>query len=50
MIEVSVSDLKRHLSKYIRRAKAGERFLIMRRAQPVVVLSGITRRLDAPVA
>jgi prevent-host-death family protein len=39
-VEVSVRELKTHLSAYLNRARCGERIVVTSRGQPVAELSG----------
>jgi len=39
MIEVSVSDLRTHLSAYLRRLEQGETITVTRRGKPVALIS-----------
>ena len=39
MIKVSVRELKRNLSQYIKRSQQGERITVTKRGEPAVVLS-----------
>ncbi len=56
MIEVSIRELKAHLSEYVRRTGGGESVTITRRGKPVAVLtaaepeSELDRKLQGLVA
>lgn len=41
METINVSEVKSHLSEYLSRAAAGERFVILRRERPVAALIGV---------
>lgn len=43
-LEVSVRELKDHLSEYLRRAAAGEEIVVTSHARPVARLSGLSER------
>jgi prevent-host-death family protein len=42
MKTISVSEVKSHLSEYLSRAAAGERFVVLRRDRPVAALISVT--------
>lgn len=39
--EVGVRELRGNLSEYLRKAKAGERFVVVSRGQPIVEFHGV---------
>jgi len=48
MIEVSVRELKNHLTSYLRRSEQGEQFTVTRRGKPVATLSGALNEAESP--
>ncbi len=47
MTEVSVRELKGHLTHYLRRLEQGEQFTVTRRGKPVALLAGLTADVSA---
>jgi len=47
MTEVSVRELKSHLTRYLRRLEQGEQFTVTRRGKPVALLAGLTADVSA---
>lgn len=45
-MEVTIRDLKAHLSAYLRRVQAGEEITITSRSRPVAQLGPVKKRLD----
>lgn len=43
-MEVSVRDLKDHLSEYLRRVQGGERLVVTDRKRPIAELGPVSRR------
>jgi prevent-host-death family protein len=41
---VSLRELNQHLTRYVKAAEAGERFVITRRGKPVAILSPVPRQ------
>jgi prevent-host-death family protein len=48
MIEVSVRELKNHLTSYLRRSEQGEQFTVTRRGKPVATLSRASAEAESP--
>lgn len=46
METVSVRELRQHLSRYLRRVKAGERLVVTERNRPVAVLAPLPEEED----
>ena len=47
MTEVSVAEVKAHLSELLDRVERGEEIVITRRGKPVAKVSGVRRKLES---